>query len=491
MTKITLPQFYGGVTAEETRRLVHALELRFQQLEAPTDTSTDGLTQAEADALYATLVHTHVEADITDLSVPDTLSDLSDVSTSAPSTNDLLAWNGSSWVPTAPSSSSSALNDLTDVDTSGVSNGEVLTYNSSSMEWEPATASSGSLAGLSDTNVSPAAGDLLFYEGSNWEETGGNLRWVDGSNRFDLTGALRIINGSDYVEHSHDGTDFYSTSTNTTNYIYDGSADNYAFGYDLAATCTVRIGDAAVGGEKRFRLLNTQHTSGVDFVLSGTGDQWGFFIRGGNARWILQFDESDETAQTSEDWDFIGTTRVRTGNVLSVWDATNANSMSFQHDASQGEIICDDQISLQADGVEEFATQDSSAAGNTSGAVVMDDQQNSRPVGFNDKRVITITGDITLDDSHAGARLRKTAATTNIDIILPSATTEFGSDSSTDFWNLGNSTVNIDATTNSVTLNWADGSTVQTGDRTIAYGGVCTIERVSATVYDIAGQGIS
>lgn len=74
------------------------------------------------------------------------MNDLTDVDTSGISTNQYLAWNGSSFVATTPSGGgASAIDDLSDVDTttSAPSNGDVLTWKSADSEWAPAAPAGG------------------------------------------------------------------------------------------------------------------------------------------------------------------------------------------------------------------------------------------------------------------------------------------------------------------------------------------------------------
>lgn len=154
----------------------------------------------------------------------------------------------------------------------------------------------------------------------------------------------------------------------------------------------------------------------------------------------------------------------------------------------------DAQVALYYNGTLSLSTQLYSTNGNTSGASMGDHVGIVRDVGFNDLKDIALTADITLDEQHAGALLIKTVTTAGIDIILPSSTTAFPVNSAVQFLNAGNSTVNIEAGTNTRTLYWLDGATRTGGastDRTIAYGGVVTIYRVDATIYYIWGGGIS
>ena len=81
----------------------------------------------------------------TDLSnkptIPSNLGDLANVSSNAPSNNDVLKWNGSNWAPAtdATGSTINSINDINDVSISSVQNNQVLKYNSTSARWENQT----------------------------------------------------------------------------------------------------------------------------------------------------------------------------------------------------------------------------------------------------------------------------------------------------------------------------------------------------------------
>ncbi len=143
---------------------------------------------------------------------------------------------------------------------------------------------------------------------------------------------------------------------------------------------------------------------------------------------------------------------------------------------------------------DEIATQTPTTGGNTSGLQIDDHNGTLRDAGFNDATSVTLSADLTLAEEHVGNMLSKSAATIGIDIILPSSTTAFPVGSMVHFLNHGNSTVLINAASQTRTLYWLDGTTRAGGastNRTIAYGGAVTIWRGSATEYFIWGAGIS
>ena len=90
--------------------------------------------------------------------IPSNLGDLSNVSSSSPSTNHVLKWSGSEWVPSAESGGgASTLGALTDVSSSTPGNGQVLKYNTASSQWEPGTDATGGGSG-GTTNLAASAG---------------------------------------------------------------------------------------------------------------------------------------------------------------------------------------------------------------------------------------------------------------------------------------------------------------------------------------------
>jgi len=166
------------------------------------------MTQAQADLLYAALVHQHLEDDILDLThsaealrdilvadvVPeegqvlrlvdgqwapatlegggssvDTLDDLSDVDAASPSDGQALVWSVSAqkWAPVTlegGGSSVDTLDDLSDVDAASPSDGQALVWSVSAQKWAPATVEvTAAVAGCCEPLVDDA-GELLFDE---------------------------------------------------------------------------------------------------------------------------------------------------------------------------------------------------------------------------------------------------------------------------------------------------------------------------------------
>lgn len=66
-----------------------------------------------------------------------TFVSLSDVNISAPTTGQVVTWNGTAWVAQSPSSGVTQLSLLTDVDVTGVGNGDTLIFDQTSGNWIP------------------------------------------------------------------------------------------------------------------------------------------------------------------------------------------------------------------------------------------------------------------------------------------------------------------------------------------------------------------
>jgi len=94
------------------------------------------------------------------------------VSSSSPSSNQVLTWNGSAWAPTNASSNATSIQGVS-VSAAAPSTNQVLQYNGSA--WVPATPSfSGnatSLQGNAISSTSPSSGQVLSYVSGQWTPT--------------------------------------------------------------------------------------------------------------------------------------------------------------------------------------------------------------------------------------------------------------------------------------------------------------------------------
>ena len=103
--------------------------------------------------------------------IPSNLGDLSNVSSSSPSTNHVLKWSGSEWAPSAESGGgASTLAALTDVSSATPSNGQVLKYNTASSQWEPGTDNTGGGSGGTTNLAAIASGAALTITSSSGDD---------------------------------------------------------------------------------------------------------------------------------------------------------------------------------------------------------------------------------------------------------------------------------------------------------------------------------
>lgn len=167
-----------------------------------------------------------------------------------------------------------------------------------------------------------------------------------------------------------------------------------------------------------------------------------------------------------------------------------SNSVALRVNSTENALLANPNgsVVLYYNGSDSLGTQLRSTTGNTSSAYVYDHVSGTHDVGFNDQTPFVLTADTTLNDQHAGVTLVKTVATAGIDITCPTGA-QFPTGSMVNLMNLGNSTVGV--LTTGITLQWPDGSTVNTGSRTLAFGATVTIYRRAATTYVIMGSGIS
>lgn len=107
--------------------------------------------------------------------IPDTLDELNDVVVPAPSTGDLLSFNGTNWVNTAPPiipvipAFPDTLDELTDVVVPTPSSGDLLSFNGTNWVNTPPAVVPQALNDLTDVvTTGQTTGDVLTYNGSSW-----------------------------------------------------------------------------------------------------------------------------------------------------------------------------------------------------------------------------------------------------------------------------------------------------------------------------------
>lgn len=145
-----------------------------------------------------------------------TLDDLSDVAISMPSTDQVLSYNGSTWVN---ANAVNALGDLSDVSLSSPMSNQVLSFNGST--WVNANSTANALDDLSDVSISmPNSGQVLYHNGSGWVNAQPNLDDLnDVAISSPAAGQVIYHNGSGWVN--------VQPSLDDLNYVtLTGSTDN-------------------------------------------------------------------------------------------------------------------------------------------------------------------------------------------------------------------------------------------------------------------------
>ena len=94
-------------------------------------------------------------------------SDLADVQGS-PSSGQTITWNGSAWIP-ADVGAINLLSDIVNVSNTAPADGQIIKYIGSSNRWEPTNLSTVDLTNV--TSDVPGAGQALVFDGSNYKPT--------------------------------------------------------------------------------------------------------------------------------------------------------------------------------------------------------------------------------------------------------------------------------------------------------------------------------
>ena len=189
------------------------------------------------------------------------IGDLSnvDVTTAAPTSNQVLKWNGTNWVPGDDNAGVSSINVFQTVgadtgSTTANSQTDTLTITGGTNITTAITGDtltinfSGSLtttfAALTDTNVTGIAqGDSLFWNGTNWIPTRSPITWWE-------------IDANGNADYTFTGPGFATSTNDPTLYLMRGMT--YAF-------------DNNTGGNHPFRIQSTQGLSGTPYTTGQSG----------------------------------------------------------------------------------------------------------------------------------------------------------------------------------------------------------------------------
>ena len=189
------------------------------------------------------------------------IGDLSnvDVTTAAPTSNQVLKWNGTNWVPGDDNAGVSSINVFQTIgadtgsttansqtDTLTIAGGTNIT---TAIVGDTLTVNfSGSLtttfAALTDTNVTGIVqGDSLFWNGTNWIPTRSPITWWE-------------IDANGNADYTFTGPGFATSTNDPTLYLMRGMT--YAF-------------DNNTGGNHPFRIQSTQGLSGTPYTTGQSG----------------------------------------------------------------------------------------------------------------------------------------------------------------------------------------------------------------------------
>lgn len=243
-------------------------------------TGTPTLATVATSGLYSDLTGTPT--------IPTNLADLSDVSATAPTTGQVLKWDGATWAPAADSEgtggvgialtdisgtgdidfnqvtgvisfnnnsgyitgigsfSVGALNDV-DITTAAPTNGQALVWNGNdfvpgSVAADISATSIDALSDVDTTSAAPSNGEALVWNGSNWvpgavasdlsTSSIDALQDVDTSSTAPTNGQALVWDGSNFVPGdvaSVDGViNFTVTADGTNNYVFNGGGTTNA-----------------------------------------------------------------------------------------------------------------------------------------------------------------------------------------------------------------------------------------------------------------------
>ena len=196
---------------------------------------------------------------LTEYSSIDLLSDV-DTTTAAPTTNQVLKWNGTNWAPGDDAAGIASINTFATVtgdtgtttansqtDTLTIAGGTNITTTVSgdTLTVDFSGTLTTTLAALTDTDVTGITqGDSLYWNGTDWIVTRSPITWWE----------LNAAGASDYT---FSGPGFTGTANDPTLYVMRGMT--YAFD------------NSTLGGAHPFRIQSTQGLSGTAYTAGQTG----------------------------------------------------------------------------------------------------------------------------------------------------------------------------------------------------------------------------
>ena len=135
--------------------------------------------------------------------IPTDLDSLTDVTISAPASNELLKYNGSQWVNSSDYLSMRSLNDLGDVNISGVSDAQLLTYQNISSQWVNQSKPTYSIQEQTDFDSSITKNDLDYMawnaSTSEWEPLSVSAEVLNVFNAYSTTETITLVNVGGFI----------------------------------------------------------------------------------------------------------------------------------------------------------------------------------------------------------------------------------------------------------------------------------------------------
>lgn len=196
---------------------------------------------------------------LTEYSSIDLLSDV-DTTTAAPTSNQVLKWNGTNWAPADDSAGVSSVNLFATVsgdtgsttantasDTLTVAGGTNITTavvgDTLTINFDGTLTTT--FAALTDTNVtSLTQGDSLYWSGTEWVRTTSPMTWWE-------------VNANGSSDYTFAGPGFAGTVNDATLYVYRG----FTYAFD----------NSVQGGSHPFRIQSTTGLSGTPYTAGQTG----------------------------------------------------------------------------------------------------------------------------------------------------------------------------------------------------------------------------
>ena len=363
---------------------------------------------------------------------------------------------------------------------------------------------------------------LIQDSGSNSQINTNNnpIQVNSGGNLFELTTGtefrIRNSGNTDWAQFDHDGTDFNAAFTNTADWNITG----------LSGKVEIDAGLDIIGGHT-FHIFDTTNTDSLEMIHNGTNfnstftntTNWDIIglntalqLRDGAKFRIFNSTDTDYAQFHHDGTDFflnfVNTTwfRVNSSNTATGalylqgfesrhYSAGNDKYLRFVHDDTRAIIqSTSGEIWFYADNVNEAQVQDSSDTGVTSGMQVNDHGQTMRDVGYNILPEFNDDVSDTLEAQHCGAINTKGNVTARTLTLEASTSTDFPVEGVTTVTNYGTSgdyTINEGTGTTLYYIEPGTGRVDTAGGCTLGIGGVATIWRESTTTYYIWGSEIT